>query len=61
MVMAYWRSPTLAPFAVPWSVVQTDFAEAHNNLGFTLRQQGPQNYSKALEQLYLSKAKDLEL
>ena len=27
-----------------------DFAEAHNNLGFTLRQQGPQNYSKALEQ-----------
>ena len=26
-----------------------DFAEAHNNLGFTLRQQGPQNYSKALE------------
>jgi tetratricopeptide (TPR) repeat protein len=25
------------------------FAEAHNNLGFTLRQQGPQNYSKALE------------
>jgi tetratricopeptide (TPR) repeat protein len=27
-----------------------DFAEAHNNLGFTLRQQGPQNYSEALEQ-----------
>jgi len=26
-----------------------DFAEAHNNLGFTLRQQGPQNYSKALQ------------
>jgi tetratricopeptide (TPR) repeat protein len=26
-----------------------DFAEAHNNLGFTLRQQGPQNYGKALE------------
>ena len=26
-----------------------DFAEAHNNLAFTLRQQGPQNYSKALE------------
>jgi tetratricopeptide (TPR) repeat protein len=26
-----------------------DFAEAHNNLGFTLRQQGPQNYAKALE------------
>jgi len=26
-----------------------DFAEAHNNLGFTLRQQGPRNYSKALE------------
>jgi tetratricopeptide (TPR) repeat protein len=26
-----------------------DFAEAHNNLGFTLRQRGPQNYSKALE------------
>ena len=25
------------------------FAEAHNNLGFTLRQQGSQNYSKALE------------
>jgi tetratricopeptide (TPR) repeat protein len=25
-----------------------DFAEAHNNLGFTLRQQGPQNYAKAL-------------
>ena len=25
-----------------------DFAEAHNNLGFTLRQRGPQNYSKAL-------------
>jgi tetratricopeptide (TPR) repeat protein len=26
-----------------------NFAEAHNNLGFTLRQQGPQNYAKALE------------
>ena len=26
-----------------------NFAEAHNNLGFTLRQQGPQNFSKALE------------
>ncbi len=26
-----------------------NFAEAHNNLGFALRQQGPQNYSKALE------------
>jgi tetratricopeptide (TPR) repeat protein len=26
-----------------------NFAEAHNNLGFTLRQEGPQNYSKALE------------
>jgi tetratricopeptide (TPR) repeat protein len=26
-----------------------DFAEAHNNLGFTLRQQGPQSYPKALE------------
>jgi tetratricopeptide (TPR) repeat protein len=26
-----------------------NFAEAHNNLGFLLRQQGPQNYSKALE------------
>jgi len=26
-----------------------DFAEAHNNLGFVLRQQGPQNYSKALQ------------
>jgi len=26
-----------------------NFAEAHNNLGFTLRQQGPQNYLKALE------------
>jgi tetratricopeptide (TPR) repeat protein len=25
------------------------FAEAHNNLGFTLSQQGPQNYSTALE------------
>jgi len=25
------------------------FAEAHNNLGFTLRQQGPQNFAKALE------------
>jgi tetratricopeptide (TPR) repeat protein len=25
-----------------------DFAEAHNNLGFTLREQGPQNYSKAM-------------
>src|SRR6516162_8970347 len=24
-------------------------AEAHNNLGLTLRQEGPQNYSKALE------------
>src|ERR1700719_1233776 len=28
-----------------------NFAEAHNNLGFTLRQQGPQNYSKPLEHL----------
>jgi Tetratricopeptide repeat len=26
-----------------------NFAEAHNNLGFTLRQQGPQSYAKALE------------
>jgi tetratricopeptide (TPR) repeat protein len=26
-----------------------NFAEAHNNLGFTLRQQGPQNYPKALQ------------
>jgi len=26
-----------------------NFAEAHNNLGFTLRQQGTQNYSKALQ------------
>lgn len=26
-----------------------NFAEAHNNLGFSLRQQGPQNYSRALE------------
>jgi tetratricopeptide (TPR) repeat protein len=26
-----------------------DFAEAHSNLGFTLRQQGPQNYTNALE------------
>ena len=27
----------------------TNFAEAHNNLGFTLRQQRPQNYAKALK------------
>ena len=26
-----------------------NFAEAHNNLGFTLREQGPQNYAKALQ------------
>jgi tetratricopeptide (TPR) repeat protein len=26
-----------------------NFAEAHNNLGFTLREQGPQNYSKSLQ------------
>src|ERR1700745_1877252 len=26
-----------------------DFAEAHNNLAYSLRKQGPQNYSKALE------------
>jgi tetratricopeptide (TPR) repeat protein len=26
-----------------------NFAEAHNNLGFTLRQQGAQNYAKALQ------------
>ena len=26
-----------------------NFAEAHHDLGFTLRQEGPQNYSKALE------------
>ena len=26
-----------------------NFAEAHNNLGFSLRKQGPQNYSTALE------------
>ncbi len=26
-----------------------DFAEAHNNLGYSLRKQGPQNYAKALE------------
>jgi tetratricopeptide (TPR) repeat protein len=26
-----------------------NFAEAHNSLGFALRQQGPHNYSKALE------------
>jgi tetratricopeptide (TPR) repeat protein len=35
-----------------------NFAEAHNNLGFTLRQQGPQNYSKALE--HYSKAIQLK-
>jgi tetratricopeptide (TPR) repeat protein len=34
------------------------FAEAHNNLGFTLRQEGPQNYSKALE--HYSKAIQLK-
>jgi Flp pilus assembly protein TadD len=26
-----------------------NFAEAHNNLGYSLRKQGPQNYSKVLE------------
>jgi Flp pilus assembly protein TadD len=26
-----------------------NFAEAHNNLGYSLRKQGPQNYSEALE------------
>jgi tetratricopeptide (TPR) repeat protein len=26
-----------------------NFAEAHNNLAFSLRKQGPQNYSQALE------------
>src|SRR5258708_12646892 len=26
-----------------------NFAEAHNNLGYSLRKQGPQNYSQALE------------
>jgi tetratricopeptide (TPR) repeat protein len=26
-----------------------NFAEVHNNLGYSLRIQGPQNYSKALE------------
>ena len=26
-----------------------DFAEAHNNLAYSLRKQGPQNYSQALE------------
>jgi tetratricopeptide (TPR) repeat protein len=26
-----------------------DFAEAHNSLGFTLHQQGPQNYARVLE------------
>jgi tetratricopeptide (TPR) repeat protein len=35
-----------------------NFAEAHNNLGFALRQQGPQNYSKALE--HYSKAIQLK-
>jgi tetratricopeptide (TPR) repeat protein len=35
-----------------------NFAEAHNNLGFTLRQQGPQNYSIALE--HYSKAIQLK-
>jgi tetratricopeptide (TPR) repeat protein len=35
-----------------------NFAEAHNNLGFTLRQQGPKNYSKALE--HYSKAIELK-
>jgi tetratricopeptide (TPR) repeat protein len=35
-----------------------NFAEAHNNLGFTLRQQGPENYSKALE--HYSKAIQLK-
>jgi tetratricopeptide (TPR) repeat protein len=35
-----------------------NFAEAHNNVGFTLRQQGPQNYSKALE--HYSKAIQLK-
>jgi tetratricopeptide (TPR) repeat protein len=35
-----------------------NFAEAHNNLGFTLRQQGPQSYSQALE--HYSKAIQLK-
>ena len=35
-----------------------NFAEAHNNLGFTLRQQGPQNYSIAL--VHYSKAIQLK-
>jgi tetratricopeptide (TPR) repeat protein len=35
-----------------------NFAEAHNNLGFTLRQRGPQNYPKALE--HYSKAIQLK-
>jgi tetratricopeptide (TPR) repeat protein len=35
-----------------------NFAEAHNNLGFTLRQQGPRNYSIALE--HYSKAIQLK-
>jgi tetratricopeptide (TPR) repeat protein len=26
-----------------------NFAEAHNNLGFTLREQGPENYAKSLQ------------
>jgi tetratricopeptide (TPR) repeat protein len=26
-----------------------NFAEAHNNLGFTFREQGPRNYAKALQ------------
>jgi tetratricopeptide (TPR) repeat protein len=38
--------------------VNPNFAEAHNNLGFTLRQQGPQNYPKALE--HYSKAIQLK-
>ena len=35
-----------------------NFAEAHNSLGLALRQQGPYNYSKALE--HYNKAIQLE-
>jgi tetratricopeptide (TPR) repeat protein len=60
--------PSREPHAKKFAAAQTkfeqairdnpNFAEAHNNLGFTLRQQGPQNYSKALE--HYSKAIQLK-
>ncbi len=49
---AYARSKKFAEAQIKFQEALSgnpNFAEAHNNLGYSLRKQGPQNYAQALE------------